>query len=385
MIDDDITAFYNLGLEQQRLADPRRSIEYLRTMDILARHLPPAPARIADIGGGPGRYALALAEAGYDVVLLDPIELHVQQARDASRTAQHPLEDARCGDARELPFGEGEFDAVLLLGPLYHLTNRADRHRAWTEAHRVLAPGGTLVAAAASRYYSPWEMLASGKLDLPGAEHIAAENLATGQHRNPAGDPKLWTTAYFHEPRDLANEAQAAGLRMRALLPVEGPTKLIAGLGEQLQDPKRRDQVLDLLRRTESEPSVLGTTQHVLAVAVKPRQVQVEDISDIVYAVSDWIDAANAQRDPEALLWGRVAKVSEEAGEVVAALTGATGANPRKGQHGRMADVERELLDVAMTALCAVAHLHRDDGTRPNLTELLAGQVVAVAQRASLL
>lgn len=172
---------------------------------------------------------------------------------------------------------------------------------------------------------------------------------------------------------------------MRTLLPVEGPAKLIADIGEQLKDPMRCAQVLELLRVMETQPSVLGISQHVLAVAENPRHLGLEDISGTVYAVSDWIDAGNADRDPEALLWGRVGKVTEEAGEAVAALIVATGANPRKGRSGLMADIERELLDVAMTALCAIAHLHRDNAARPDLTGLLARHVAIVAQRAALL
>lgn len=109
-------------------------------------------------------------------------------------------------------------------------------------------------------------------------------------------------------------------------------------------------------------------------------------ISERVYAVSDWIDAspANQARDPEALLWGRVAKVAEEAGEVVSALIGAYSHNPRKGRYATTADIERELLDVAMTALCAVAHLHTADHDRPDVVNLLAGHVDAVAHRARL-
>lgn len=270
-LEPEVLGFYNLGQEQQRLADPRRSIEYLRTMDVLTRHLPPAPASVVDIGGGPGRYALALAAAGYQVTLLDPVPLHVQQATGASAAAPRPLTHAALGDARDLPHQDASFDAALLLGPLYHLTDPDDRHRAWTETARVLRPGGLVVAAGACRYYTAWEMLAAGKLDLPGAPAALAQHLRTGQHRNPGEDPRLWTTAYFHDPHELASEAAAAGLTVRALLPVEGPAKLIAGIGGMLQDPDRAEQVLQLLRLLEGQPSVLGTSEHVLVVATTAR------------------------------------------------------------------------------------------------------------------
>ncbi|WP_370424091.1 MazG-like family protein (plasmid) [Streptomyces sp. QH1-20] len=110
------------------------------------------------------------------------------------------------------------------------------------------------------------------------------------------------------------------------------------------------------------------------------------DTNARVRAVSQWIDSSpeNQARDPEALLWGRVAKVAEESGEVITALVGATGQNPRKGKSATMGDVERELLDVAMTALCAVEHLHAADDTPADVMALLAAHVESVARRAGL-
>jgi SAM-dependent methyltransferase len=267
-LDDDIMDYYNQGMERDRLADPRRSIEYLRTMNVLQRHLPPVPATVLDIGGGPGRYALDLAALGYQVSLMDPVPLHVDQARQASGQADLPLAFTGIGDARMLPWEDAEFQAVLMLGPLYHLVDARDRERAWSEARRVLNPGGVVVAAAVCRYYTAWEMLSKGKMDLPGAREAVAAHIATGQHRNPGRDfEQLFTTAYFHNPHELAAEATAAGLEVQALLAVEGPAKLLPGLGDMLQDERGRLQVMDVLRQLEAEPSVLGTSEHVLVVA----------------------------------------------------------------------------------------------------------------------
>ena len=79
-------------------------------------------------------------------------------------------------------------------------------------------------------------------------------------------------------------------------------------------------------------------------------------------AISAWVDYGNDHRDPEAITWGRLAKVTEETGEVIEAFIGATGQNPRKGITHGMGDVERELLDVALTALAAVEHLTGNEG-----------------------
>jgi len=88
------------------------------------------------------------------------------------------------------------------------------------------------------------------------------------------------------------------------------------------------------------------------------------DSTDLAHGIADlsrWIDAGNQHRDPEAATWARLAKITEEAGEVVAAHIGATGQNPRKGVTHSPADVEEELLDVAVTALAALEHLRGHD------------------------
>jgi SAM-dependent methyltransferase len=134
-------AHYTLGAERERLTTPRGAIEFERTKDILGRYLPPAPAVIADIGGGPGRYALWLAERGYRVYHRDLVGLHVQQLRDALAAHPNAAIDTAIGDARQLDLPDAAVDAVLLLGPLYHLPRRRDRVQVLTEAKRIVRPG----------------------------------------------------------------------------------------------------------------------------------------------------------------------------------------------------------------------------------------------------
>lgn len=101
--------------------------------------------------------------------------------------------------------------------------------------------------------------------------------------------------------------------------------------------------------------------------------------SAALVALSEWIDAGNSERDPEAITWGRIAKINEEAGEVIAAYIGATGQNPRKGVTHTQSDVVKELLDVAITALGAIEHLNGHDG---EALDLLDRAIVHVASRA---
>jgi SAM-dependent methyltransferase len=247
--------------EAGRLDKPRGTVEFLRTMAILGRFLPPPPARVLDVGGGPGRYALELQQAGYVVRLIDPLESHVTQARAAGVNA------TSLGDARKLEIANDSVDVVLLLGPLYHLTERRDRVLAWSEAARVVRPDGVVVGAAISRFASLIDGLNLGLMADPGFAAIVEEDLRSGQHRNPDQREKWFTTAYFHHPDELAPEMTEGGLVPELVAAVEGPAQTVGpALGEWLEDSQRRETLLNFLAKVETEPAVIGATGHILAV-----------------------------------------------------------------------------------------------------------------------
>jgi SAM-dependent methyltransferase len=266
LLDREIAAHYAEVPERERLGPLQ--LERVRTWELLGRHLPPAPAVILDVGGAAGVYALPLAGRGHQVHLVDPVALHVEQALHASaQQPRAPLAGATVGDARRLEWPDASVDAVLLLGPLYHLTARADRLRALAEARRVLRPDGVLAAAAISRFASTCDGLLRGYLDEPVFEAIVEGDLRDGQHRNPTGRPEWFTTAYFHLPDELTREVAEAGLRLQALVAVEGPAWMLPEIERRLADPDRREVVLRAIRRVETEPSLLGVSAHLLAVA----------------------------------------------------------------------------------------------------------------------
>jgi SAM-dependent methyltransferase len=262
----EIVAHYGTGYERERLAAGTSRLEFVRSREILCRFLPPVPATVLDIGGGPGAYAAWLAREGYRVHLLDAVPLHVAQAQEASAwQPDHPF-TAAVGDARALPCGAESADAVLLFGPLYHLTERGDRLQALAEARRVLRPGGVVLAAAISRFASLLDGLKYGLFDDLGFVRIAERDLEDGQHRNPEDHPGYFTTAYFHRPDELAQEVAAAGFSLDAVLAVEGPGSLLPDLSLWWEDPHRRDVLLSFIARVEAEPSLLGLGGHLMAV-----------------------------------------------------------------------------------------------------------------------
>jgi len=258
-MDEAFLQHYSLGIERDRLSAGGDHLELVRTFDLLAEILPPPPARLLDVGGGPGVYAAQLARAGYDVQLVDVLPLHVEQARELAAAQPEAPFGADVADARDLSaFADESVDAVLLLGPLYHLTERDDRVRALAEARRVVRTGGVVASVAISRLASLLDGTVRGYLDDPRFAAIVERDLRDGQHRNPENVEGWFTTAYFHLPAELCAEVEEAGLSVERLAGVEGP-------GGWLDLwPEQRELVLLAARLAENVPAM---SAHMLCVA----------------------------------------------------------------------------------------------------------------------
>jgi SAM-dependent methyltransferase len=265
---DPLSDYYALGGERDRLTGSARGLlEFERTKEIVLRRLPAAPAVVADVGGGPGRYALWLAGRGYRVEHRDLMPLHVEQLR-ADAGDRDPIGTA-VADARELDLGDGSVDAVLLLGPVYHLRRRADRVRALREARRVVRPGGPVFVAAISR----WAPRLDGVLALRLYESQPELRELVGEVERAGWLPPLFPgsfSAYCHRPGQLRAELAAAGLEVADLVSVEGLAFALADLDERMGDPLAWAVVLEAARAIERVPELLGIGPHLLATAVRP-------------------------------------------------------------------------------------------------------------------
>ena len=270
-LSEEILSFYRQTQESKRLTkDVRGQIEFARTQEIITRYLPDPPAVVLDIGGGSGPYACWLAKAGYEVHLVDPVDLHVEQAKEASnQQPEHPIASISLGDARALRFASVSADAVLLLGPLYHLIDKSERLLALREASRVLRKGGVMVAAGISRFASLLDLFCKHRLGNSVLRDIVQNDLETGYHRNPTENLEFFTDAYLHRPEELGSEVVEAGFQHQATLAVQGPTWLFESVKNYWTDPDHRDIVLDMIRKVEAEPSIIGVSAHILAIGTK--------------------------------------------------------------------------------------------------------------------
>jgi ubiquinone/menaquinone biosynthesis C-methylase UbiE len=264
-----VVAHYQEVDEDSRLQTGVFQLEFVRTQELVLRHLPSTPATILDIGGGSGVYARWLASLGYEVQLIDPVPKHVEQALARSTRQQKAIASMRIGDARHLAENDASADAALLLGPLYHLTERNDRLACLKEAFRVLRIGGIVCAAGISRFASLLDSLSHGFFEDPAFQPIVERDLREGQHRNATENPLYFTTAYFHEPEELASELSAVGFRLQELTAIEGPGWLARDFDRLWRDDVQRERLLAHIRTVEHERALIGASAHIMAIGKK--------------------------------------------------------------------------------------------------------------------
>jgi SAM-dependent methyltransferase len=266
-VDPRVLARYESYDEDARLWRPGvGELVRLRTWDILERHLPPA-GRVLDIGGGPGTHAAHLAERGHAVTLVDPVRRHAEQAaaRAARPGAAHFA--VQVGEATHLAAPTASVDAVLLMGPLYHLVDRDDRLAALAEARRVLRPGGRLVAEVISRHAWVLDATVRGLMGSPAVRADTERSATTGLSQDPAGAAPGSFWAWFHRVDELEGELAEAGFTDVTLLAVEGFAWLLGDLAGRMAEP---EGILAAVRMTERERSMLGCSAHVVGIATCP-------------------------------------------------------------------------------------------------------------------
>lgn len=243
-----------------------RRIEHAVTMRVLDEHLPPAPATLLDVGGGPGRYAITLAAQGYHVTLADISAPELDLARQKAAEAGVSLANVVEADARDLSrFGDASFDAVLIMGPLYHLLDEEGRRRALAEAVRVLRPGGVLFAAWITRYavLRFWARYEPTRITADRARF--ERQLETGEVTDNAG----FTDVYVVRPEDVVPAMEAHGLKTVDLVGCEGVVSMIDDRINTLEADEWEWWV-DVNYRLGRDPSTHGTTEHLLYVGRKP-------------------------------------------------------------------------------------------------------------------
>jgi len=275
-IDKDVLARYNEGREFGRLRSGLGLIEFERTRELLLTHLPPAPAVIYDIGGGYGEYAWWLASLDYEVHLFDLSETNIHISADLAQ--EYPGTSLACAmvcDARSIPRSDDSADALLLMGPLYHITQRDERLDALCECRRLLKHGAPLFAAAITPYapllartttygvHDRW-------LENPDFIAMVERELRDGQHSNRGCYQRGIGDSYFHTSAALREELHIGGFTNAAVYGVVGAAWLAPNLDELWADPFSREALMHTVRLLDGHDEIIGLSTHILGVAIKP-------------------------------------------------------------------------------------------------------------------
>ena len=265
--DEVVAAFYDRDALREWQRFERHPLEFAITQRALAEYLPPPPAQLLDCGGGPGRYAIHLAKAGYDVTLLDLSAGCLALAKDKAAQAGAPIRAFVQGNALNLSrFARTSFDVVLLLGPLYHLTTAPERELAVAQALRVLRPGGLLLAAFVTLYAPLRDALVAGYLpeyvDNPAEVTALLQSQTTGPDE---GFPHAW----FAHPSEVAPLMEGAGLKTVMTLAAEG---ISVGQDDRVRALDERSFTFwaNLNYSVCKDPCLFGMSDHLLYIGQKP-------------------------------------------------------------------------------------------------------------------
>ena len=267
MSDDisDIRAFYESGADKEHARLELRQLEYEMTMRYLTAYLPPQGS-ILEVGAATGRYTLELAKRGYNLVAVDlsaeQLEVNRQNLTAAGLEKQVQMVVADARDMREIT---GEFDAVLLMGPLYHLIVESDRKMALQQALDRLRTGGILFSIFLSRWGLMSNLIRHNPAWIENRPEV--ESILT-RGRRADGEPPGGFRAYFAPTTEIVPLHEVLGFETVTLAGIE-PAIGAHDESYNLLEGTRRELWLDLLYDISTEPSIVGASRHVLYVGKK--------------------------------------------------------------------------------------------------------------------
>ena len=259
-----VNAIYDNGVlhEWQRLDTSVAHLEFCTTLHLIQKYFPKT-GHVADIGGGPGRYTVELLKQGYQVTLVDLSEKAVAFAKTKCDELKLQPERIIQGDARDLSWLETDtFDAVLLMGPLYHVRQNQDRHHILEDLKRILKPDGVALVA----YMNAWGVMRSSLTNHPDR----FSNLDMAHSMLDTFEEGVW---YYSTPPIALAEIRSVGLEILSYAGAEGfvggggMKPILAHLAES--NPLAYDNVVHLAVETCELPQYRDTTDHLHIISQK--------------------------------------------------------------------------------------------------------------------
>ena len=279
-IDKTVLAGYNAGIERNRLRTGIGIIEFERSKEIILEKLPKAPAVIYDTGGAYGEYSWWLSSLGYEVHLFDLSETNIEMSKELA--AEYPgvsLKAAEVCDARDIPRPDKSADVILLMGPLYSITEYEERILAIKESFRLLKDDAVLFSAALTPYsvlvsrlavYHADDTKIRRELDDPDVMAMMERALLDGCYVNP--ERKLTPglgSSHLHTAKALREELSIGGFATESIHGVMGGAWLAPNLDELLANKDTRETLMKTVRMMDTHEEIIGLSGHMLAVSRK--------------------------------------------------------------------------------------------------------------------
>lgn len=258
---DKVEKFYDEKYhEWDRLE--RHKIEFDITKRYMDEYIVGENLDIFDIGGGPGRYSIYLAEKGHKVTLLDLSKKNIEVAKEKSAERGITLESYIHGNALELDKHEKKYDVILLMGPLYHLIKESDRKAAVEVALNLLKPGGIIFASFISKY-APIQDYLKGPYPIESVDRLLGY-LRDGVHDGESG----FTTAYFFDYKEAKNLMNSFGLKELAFVGIEN---ILASKENEIYklDENEYKKWLEICYQLGKDENLMGTSEHYLYIGRK--------------------------------------------------------------------------------------------------------------------
>lgn len=268
MSDDvsDIVDYYSSDPEREHLRLDRHQLEHDLTWRYLNQYLP-TQGSILEIGAATGRYTLELAKQGHEITAVDMspelIEVGRKNIKNAGLAKQVRFVENDARDLRQVV--EKDFDAVLLMGPLYHLIAETDRKLALKEAFDRLRQGGIIFTSFISRFGILGDLMRNIPEWIEDQKKVRAM-LATG--KRPDGYPPGGFRGYFVKVSEIAPLHEEIGFQTINLAGVEPAISADDDSYNKLEGKQRR-LWLDLLYELSTEMSVIGASRHILYIGEK--------------------------------------------------------------------------------------------------------------------
>ncbi|SHK82803.1 Methyltransferase domain-containing protein [Clostridium cavendishii DSM 21758] len=263
-----IKEYYDQNCEREwkRLEDPYARIEFFSTLYMIKKYFP-ENGRVLDIGAGPGRYSIELLKRGYKVSLLDVSDKCLNLAEKRIKDLGLHAEEYICMDIKDLSNNIcEEYDAILLMGPMYHSHNKEERKKILITCKRLLKKDGVILIS----YINSFGVLKAGVSEFPDIFNSLDEaDKYLGELKLSAQEG--FTESYFATPNIALSEVESSEFKV---LSYAGAESFLSGLGDVVTRHyiENRNIYLNLLKLAVERCEDIqfrDATEHLIIVAQK--------------------------------------------------------------------------------------------------------------------